>query len=297
MSRFTYKRGFVEITEVMDDEDCLVSSGADVFLTLDLLLKKEEATRKPREKGCVCLLMPSYVIDLRLGEDEIFGKIHRSTRRNIIKANKKGEVVYNRITNPSDSDIIIFCEFYNRFAKEVGIKRCAVGKLKAIRDQGELLLTSVSDKSGRILCSHAHLINGKQAYGIYSALLRSMGEEKVNGQLIGMANKYLDWKNIVYAKKWGCDWYNFGGKILDPKDAKGQGVNDYKIAFGSQEAYDFRVYTSRSLLGKAFIFLLHYYYRKKRYIEYGLTKEVLGSVSFDKIKSPGGRMDYQSDRQ
>lgn len=48
---------------------------------------------------------------------------------------------------------------------------------------------------------------------------------------------------------------------------KGMGVNDYKLSFGAKTGYDFRIYSPKSILGKAFIFLLDIYFRKKRNLE------------------------------
>lgn len=281
MVTFTYKKTLFEITEKVDEVSVFESAitKPDVLLEMCLLLEKEEVNKVKRQKGAVSLLLPSYVVDLRCAEEEIFQNIHRSTRRNIKKAIADPSLKYAELTNPSDDDIAEFSNFYDVFAKEVGIKKCDTGKLIAIRDQGSLVITSVLDENNRMLCAHAHLYNKKQAYGIYSALVRGSDEEKVDGQTVGKANKYLDWKNIKNAKERGCSWYNFGGKIVDPDDEKGKNVNEYKAAFGSKIAYDFRVYSPRSLLGKAFVLLIHFYYKWKRKHEYAFTNEVLKQYS------------------
>jgi hypothetical protein len=278
--KFTYKKGLVEITEIVGGEDLaaeLSNTDTDIVLKMNLLLEREEARRVARcqSRPRVCLLLPSYVIDLTDSEEGIFRKINKSTRRNINKAIKRDDLRYVERTNPSDADILEFGKLYDQFASEVGIKKCDVEKLKSIRDQGGLTIASVLNKTDTILCAHAYLIDNRQAYGMYSVLLRSLNEEGVDGQLIGMANKYLDWRNIKKAKGRGCKWYNFGGKIMDPSDKKGEAVNQYKLAFGSSVAYDFRVYSSKSLLGNVFVILLHFYYIWKRKHEYAFTREVL----------------------
>lgn len=277
MLAFNYKKNILRISEhvgpgkLSRKEDL----DADVLVNMELLFSSEEVMIYNEFKDSVYLLLPNYIIDLEQPEEVIFKNINKSTRRNINKAMKSGSFKFVEHKCPTDEQIEAFSLFYNKFAKEVNIKKCDKRKLRSIRDKGALIITYITDEKDKVLCSHAHFCNNYQSFGIYSAIYRYGKGDSYTGQLVGRANKFLDWNNILNAKKRGCKWYNFGGKITNPDDEKGQNVNRYKGSFGSVNGFDLRIYTANSLLGKLFLFALHIYFKRKRRLEYAYTKKVL----------------------
>lgn len=274
---YNYKKNILNISEIVGPgrSNIQVGSDTDVLVNMELLLSPDELSLYNNSKESIYLLLPNYIIDLELPEEILFKNINKSTRRNINKAMKNGEFKFVENSNPTDEQIEAFSVFYNKFAKEVNIKKCDKGKLKSIRDNGALVITFISDRMGEVLCSHAHFYNNLQSFGMYSAVYRYRKGDSQKGQLVGRANKLLEWNNILSAKKRGCKWYNFGGIITNPKDLKGQNVNRYKDSFGTVKGYDLRVYSAKSNYGKMFLFALRLYYKQKRKLEYSFTKKLL----------------------
>lgn len=281
MLAFSYKKSILKITEHVGPEISVekVDPDADVLVNMELLFSSDDLMVYNKFENSVYLLLPNYIIDLEQPEEVIFKNINKSTRRNINKAMKSETFKFIEHKCPTDEQIDAFSLFYNKFAKEVNIKKCDKRKLKSIRDKGALIITYITDETDEVLCSHAHFCNNYQSFGIYSAIYRYGKGDSYTGQLVGRANKLLDWKNILNAKKRGCKWYNFGGKITNPNDAKGQNVNRYKSSFGSVNGYDLRIYTANSFYGKLFLLALHFYFKRKRSLEYAYTKQILYRTS------------------
>ncbi len=279
MLTFNYKIGFLNVMERVGKGSApnLMKSRMQVSLNMKLFTSDEDLDNFVKPKGSVCLLLPNYLIDLRQSEEIIFSNMSRSTRRNIRKAINNEEFILTELENPTDEEIGKFSEFYNEFAKEINIKRCNIRKLKAIRDKEALVISYITNQDHQVLCAHAYLINTKQAYGIYSVLRRYKKGDSKNGQIIGRANKYLDWKNIQSAKKRGCSWYNFGGKIFGENNEQGRNVNQYKKSFGSVNGYDVRIYNANGIRGKLFLLILHFYYKWRRKEEYAFTFETVSN--------------------
>ncbi len=274
MLTFNYKIGFLNVVEWIGKGSApyVMKPNMQVLLNMKLFTSDKELDHFVRPKGSVCLLLPNYLIDLRQSEEMILSNMSRSTRRNIRKAINNEEFILTELKNPTDEEIGKFGEFYNEFANEINIKKCNIGKLKAIRDKGALVISHITNRDDQVLCAHAYLINTKQAYGIYSVLRRYKRGDSQNSQIIGRANKYLDWKNIQSAKKRGCNWYNFGGKLFGEKE-QGKNVNQYKKSFGSVNGYDVRIYKANGIRGKLFLLILHFYYKWRRKEEYAFTFE------------------------
>ncbi|WP_144462023.1 aminoacyltransferase [Siminovitchia fortis] len=276
MLTFTYKVGLFNVTERVGKAGSSHFMEPETHVSLDMRLftTEDDVAEFVKPKNSVCLLMPNYIIDLRQTEEQIFKNISRSTRRNIRKAMNQDHFNFIELENPTNEQIIKFSELYDEFAREINIKKCNVRKLKAIRDKGALVISYITNQNNQVLCAHAYLMNTRQAYGIYSVLSHKKGDP-IDGQTIGRANKYLDWRNIQSAKSKGCSWYNFGGKIFEEVDEKGKNVNQYKKSFGSISGYDLRVYKANGTVGKLFLLLLHFYYKWRRRYEYAFTFETL----------------------
>ncbi|RWR07864.1 hypothetical protein QNH23_11200 [Siminovitchia fortis] len=279
MLTFTYKVGLFNVTERVGKAGSshFMEHETHVSLDMRLFITEDDVAEFVKPKNSVCLLMPNYIIDLRQTEEQIFKNISRSTRRNIRKAMNQDHFNFIEHENPTNEQVIKFSELYDEFAREINIKKCNVRKLKAIRDKGALVISYITNQNNQVLCAHAYLMNTRQAYGIYSVLRSYKKGDSIDGQTIGRANKYLDWRNIQSAKNKGCSWYNFGGKIFEEVDEKGKNVNQYKKSFGSISGYDLRVYKANGTVGKLFLLLLHFYYKWRRSHEYAFTFETLST--------------------
>ncbi len=255
----TYRRRFINMEETWGDGGVISDNKRDISIQVHLLL---EAPQKlisigNKETTSLDISVPNFLIDLRSDEANIFKKIHKSTRADIRKATENDEITYYGTDHPTGEQIKEFCMFYNLFAEKKGIALCSLERLQELRNHDALIMTVVRDKNSNILCASMLLQDRccSQLYGLYGVSARLSTNSSKERNKIGRANKFLQWKEIQLAREKGFDWYNFGGEIHQEKDL---GVNDFKRRFGAIRGFDRRIYTSRSLLGKMYVYLLYY---------------------------------------
>ncbi|WP_102273053.1 peptidoglycan bridge formation glycyltransferase FemA/FemB family protein [Cytobacillus massiliigabonensis] len=263
MLTFQYKKGPFKIIESIGKDDGFDQSvpKADVLIKFDLVLSAPEAPIVSH-KDSFELNIPNFLIDLTKGEDEIYRKIHKSTRADIRKAAEVNNFMYIEKEHPTDEQIREFSLMFNSFAEEKKLPLCNIKKLHAIRNNHSLMLTSVRDEQNNILCASMLMMDRecKQLYGLYGVSARLSKTTQKERVLIGRANKYLQWKEIQSAKKRGLDWYNFGGEVNQKED---QGVNDFKRRFGTISGYDRRIYIPKSIRGNICCYLLYLKWKSK----------------------------------
>jgi len=273
MFSINYKRGIFKITEDIGFGTSLNENiKTDIYMRQELLLSAPLNYEFNILKGSFRLLRPNYLIDLTKEESEIFKKIHKNTRYKINRAMNRDELSYFELTHPTDVEIAEFSAFFYPFAKERNIRSCDVKKLKAIRDQGALVISYMADKNNRVLCYHVHHKEVEQGYLIYSASKRYEKNDSSNRNLIGRANRYLHWKDIQSFKEKGCEWYNFSGMIFENEGIGGQNVNNFKLEYGPTTGYDSRTFFAKSIIGRIGVIFL--YLKKKNSAEFKFTREI-----------------------
>lgn len=258
-----YKRSVVKVEEVWSNRKKKLLKNADISIDTQLLLSpaKEPGLKMFKDSQALEVCVPNYLIDVRKEEDVIYQQIHKSTRADIRKAMEKDQLIYSETDNPTNDEITKFSSFYNSFARRKNIPLCIIDKLFEIRDHDSLIMTYVKDQQDNLLCASMLLVdkNHKQLYGLYGVSARLSTNTQKERNLIGRANKFLQWKEIKLAKKRGMDWYNFGGEVYQTKD---KGVNEFKRRFGTIKGLDRRVYIPNSLLGRIYVFLIYQKWKK-----------------------------------
>ncbi|PKR85558.1 peptidoglycan bridge formation glycyltransferase FemA/FemB family protein [Heyndrickxia camelliae] len=271
-----YKRNIFKICEIFGSISVHPSNQKyDISIHQELLFSPLD--NKKSGKFSFHLLIPNYIIDLKQTEQEIYSAIHKNTRYKINRAMKRDSLHYYELTNPTNEELEKFQLFFNPFAKEKGIRVCDMNKLKALRDQNALIISYITDHNGQVLCYHVYHIDDLQSYLIYSASQRFTHINSSTSNLIGRANRLLHWKDIQSFKSKGCEWYNFGGKVLGNHDKRGKNVNTFKLEFGPTVAYDVRTFKANGLMGKIGLFYLFFKWRRSP--EYRFSKLVKHKTS------------------
>jgi lipid II:glycine glycyltransferase (peptidoglycan interpeptide bridge formation enzyme) len=187
------------------------------------------------------------IIDLSQEEDEIFGHFRRTTRQEINTAKKEG-IIFG-----IENNVEKFIEFYNLFA---AAKKIAPTSVEDLRTYGNYLLITKAMQNNRILVMHANLIDEeeKRVRASMSASLFRYEDNHAEIALIGKANRFLHFADMLFFKERNFRIYDFGG--YDSNIA----VNKFKDSFGGilleesiYTSYPLRIY--RFLINKASIFL------------------------------------------
>ena len=181
------------------------------------------------------------VIDLSCTAEEIIGGFS-STYRYEVKRAKRDGVYCTYTDNPSEEELGSFISWYDEFARSKGLPDIDKGNIRLLAEIGNLGLSSAYDKEGILLCRHSYLMDRKikRAALHTSASLAHTISDSRQRNLIGMANRYLHYFDMLWQKENGFLKYDFGG--LDwtgLTDSEHQGISNFKKEFGCRREDSF----------------------------------------------------------
>jgi len=189
---------------------------------------------KSQKSGFRKRIVETLLIDLKRDEEEIFGKIKKKYRYDIRQSNKDGiELIWN--DSPSSKDIDEFCNFYNVFAKGLGIGKANKTKLIAFSKVKALIFTSVKSADKSCLIRHALIVDKLRVRLLYSGSLYRETCKKMQA-LIGRGNKALHWYEIQKSKSSGKKYYDFGGISVDGST---KNIDQFKLSFGGEKIVEY----------------------------------------------------------
>jgi hypothetical protein len=144
-----------------------------------------------------------------------------------------------------------FRAFFDAFARQKSFWPCDQKWLRAACKAGQLVLTSAS-KDGEALVWHAYLVSGKAAWLQYTG---SCFRDKDNDHraLIGRANRWLHWKEMLRFKEMGIRRYDWGGLFEDESVPENAGINRFKKDFGGQEVRTYDCTVPVTLKGRIWL--------------------------------------------
>lgn len=162
-------------------------------------------------------------IDLGREPDAIMADMHRNVRAEIRRAEGEG------LAWTTDVDPAEFASYHEAFAREKGIEGVDLSRLHSFG--GALLLTRTAQE-GKTLAQHAYIVDRAESRARF--LYSSSGRfEGANSALVGRANRWCHWKDMLYLRGQGVRTYDLGG-IASGTDAAAEraGIDDFKMRFG-----------------------------------------------------------------
>lgn len=210
----------------------------------------------PIRNAYQCFEFHTLVVDLRQEEEEIRRAIHKDTLYEIRRGVRE-QLVYvswDTVDGPILSD---FCDFYDEFA--VQKKRGKIGRslLMSYARQGSLHLSCVKTAEGRILTWHAHFTTPDRTRLLQSASHFRSSSQGSERALVGRANRFHHWEDMMHFRKKGATLYDFGGWYEGRTDTEKLKINHFKEEFGGVPAREYNGVRALSLRGKV------YYHLKK----------------------------------
>jgi hypothetical protein len=214
--------------EVWYDEELPRDPGVDIVLYRQKETPIADAQTTP---------FLSMVTDLSVTEDAIAEKFGKDCRYKIRRAETKDGLRMEFITDP-ESRLDEFQAFYDTFAMQKSVapsyRQWLVGACKA----RQLVLTSASQNGGALVW-HAYLTSGEAAWLQYTGSCFRNKENDYRA-LVGRANRWLHWREMLRFKEMGIKRYDWGGLFEDESVPENAGINRFKKDFGGQpvRAYD-----------------------------------------------------------
>ncbi|WP_210471188.1 hypothetical protein [Sporosarcina sp. 6E9] len=183
--------------------------------------------------------------DLTKDENELLMDMHKTTRRQIRRAEEQG-LEHVVIENPTDHDLLEFQKFYNQFAKNKKTHSCNsfhMKTMKLLREKNALLLTYMKDKDEGVFCYRVYILDGTFTMNLYSASHFRMADSPELKKMLSQANRYLVWKCILLFKEKGYKLYDMGGLSYDDN------IRRFKLGFGGEVVPVYWGYEANSIMG------------------------------------------------
>jgi Acetyltransferase (GNAT) domain len=214
--------------EVWYDEEPIQDSGVDIIQHRQKAIPIVRARHTP---------FLSLVTDLAVEEGAISDKFGKDCRYKIRRAESKDGLHMEFITEP-ESRLDEFVTFFDAFASQKSLATCDRQWLIAACNARQLVLSSAS-RDGEALVWHAHVLSGKTAGLQYSGSCFRNRDNDYRA-LVGRANRWLHWQDMLRLKALGISRYDWGGLFEDESTPEHSGVNNFKRDFGGQpeRSYD-----------------------------------------------------------
>jgi hypothetical protein len=197
----------------------------------------------------------TLLIDLSKDEETLFSELKKDFRRQIRKAENKDNLKAEFDSTPSHKNIIEFTEYANEFRKLKGLPPISVKQLIELADINALTISYIKDENDNILCCSSIISDDFRARAFYTASLRLKASTSKERNLIGGANLYLHWSELIYFKNKGSRIYDFGGISQDKDNKELQNINRFKLYFGGSIVTEYHFYHARTIKGKLALML------------------------------------------
>jgi lipid II:glycine glycyltransferase (peptidoglycan interpeptide bridge formation enzyme) len=218
-------------------------------------------------EGATCIPFSTIVLDLSLSTQELLSKMNRATRYQIRRASEKDRLVYE-FSNSGHVDMATkFADHFDRCAGLKNLAKASRKRLFILARIGALDVSFVCDNRGEILAATSYIMTPGRARVLYTGAAFRATTDHTRRTVIGRANRYLYWRDILRFKEAGVRIFDFGGYYTGSEDQEKLRVNSFKEGFGGQVLQEYNCRKAVTLKGKAALWAIqgraHWYLRKR----------------------------------
>lgn len=219
----TYKSRFLTRAEVWYDDDPEDTRGVDWILY---------ERRSQPVAGARTGHYYTYAIDLTQSAEQLLANLSKDTAYKIRRARERDRITCE-ICDPREPSVLgNFEKMYNAFAALKGRTPLNWGRIQSMAAAARLDLSVAKDAQGKALVYHANYHDSERATSLESpSLYRTLSDSGARN-LIGRANRYLTWANILRYKGRQLKCFDFGGWYPGKTDQERLDINCFKAGFG-----------------------------------------------------------------
>ena len=239
-----YYKATLRIAELWFDEE---SDGvrADIIRHMQCSIPIEQAR---------CWNFHTILIDLNRDADLLLERIKKDTRYEIRRAMNKDILKYQLWTAVGPGLLDQFRLTYDQFAMQKGLPRKISARLTKLASVGRLALSQVRNEQGVPLVWHTYYMAKNRVRLLHSVSLDHDGDSSQRS-LLGRANRYHHWEDILAFKAKAIGAYDFGGWYGGGKDQKKLSINKFKEEFGGEVVLNYNCQSGITLAGKVAVWL------------------------------------------
>lgn len=206
--------------------------------------------------GASCTPFPTIVIDLSCSQEELLSKMKNHTRYKIRRASEKDGFAYEFSDGKDAETITRFADHVDRCAALKCLPRVSRRWLGVLAGKRVLDLSFVLDNAGKILAASSYILTPVRVRGLYAGALYRETSDHARRTLIGRANRFLYWRDMLRFKQSGVRTFDFGGYYTGTEDEEKLRVNEFKSEFGGKILLEFNCTRGLTLKGKFALWMI-----------------------------------------
>ncbi|MCM1103088.1 MAG: peptidoglycan bridge formation glycyltransferase FemA/FemB family protein [Clostridium sp.] len=206
---------------------------AEHALAMDGVIRYQEA-EKPI--GAMPQKFETLLSDLKEDEETILSHYSKNCRYEVRRAPKEGVVCAAKCGKElTEQDIAAFTDFFEQFWASKGISYNEKEKCRAMMRQyvsaGAMAVTTAS-LGGKLLVYHTYILEEKRVR-LYQSASQFRTDESITTNIVGFANRYLHYQDMLFFKKMGKEQYDWGGA---GRTEDVESITKFKESFGGKTA-------------------------------------------------------------
>lgn len=200
-------------------------------------------------KGCDIQEYATRIISLSVDEEHLFEKMRKNFRYEIRRAEQSDVLECEFININEDKKMVELKSFYDEFAQTKSLQPLDEVEINRIRIAGGLRVSCVSSGIENLVF-HVYVEDGLRARLLHSFSVFRKTDSVGVRNLVGRANRYLHWWDMLQFKKEGFALYDLGGWYTGKEDKAKLSVNDFKEGFGGDLVIEYNCSEGLTLKGK-----------------------------------------------
>ena len=173
-------------------------------------------------------------IDLTQSTGQLTEQLNKDTAYKIRRARDRDKILCECCDASDPAVLDRFEDMYNPFAATKGLSRLDRSRTDSMAATGALDLSVARDSNGNALVYHANYRDCRRATQMASPSLYWKIPGSAARNLIGRANRYLIWNDMLRYKEQGLKCFDFGGWYPGTTDQVLLKINEFKRGFGGR---------------------------------------------------------------
>ena len=181
----------------------------------------------------------TLITDLSRPPEDLLAVMTKDTRYEIRRAANKDRITCRSWNTDMAEPLARFIEFYDRCANLKNIPPAPAAYLRVLAVAGVLDLSCAVDAEGKDLVWHAYYRGAQRVQLYHSGSIIRASADSAFRNLIGRANRYHHWQDMLRFKEAGVIAYDFGGWYAGNSHQDFLRVNRFKEEFGGSVVREF----------------------------------------------------------
>lgn len=190
--------------------------------------------------------------DLREDEETILSRFSGNCRYKVRRAPREGIVCSARYGKEiTEQDIMAFTDFFEQFWASKGVSYTEKDKCRAMMRQyasAEAMALTTASIGEKLLVYHTYIMDSRRVR-LYQSASQFRTDESITTNIVGFANRYLHYQDMLFFKRMGKEQYDWGGA---GKTEEVKSITTFKESFGGEPAAFYNGVEVRGVMPKLY---------------------------------------------